>query len=113
MQGAPRIRVLRPEYYCWGNSKTLSSSTGASASSRNQIDASAYHLLPWNNWYYTGFASFLPSTEQGIQLQSTFGGGGRYLKNSNRVLVMVAGGLAFQQINDQQKILVAPVPLAG
>lgn len=88
---------------------TLSSSQGVSASSRNQIDASAYHLLPWNNWYYTGIASFLQSSEQGIQLQSTFGGGiGRYLKNTNRVSIMVAGGFAFQKINYQQNILMAP-----
>jgi len=88
---------------------TLSSNKGASTSSRNQIDASAYHLLPWNNWYYTGLCSFLQSTEQGIALQSTFAGGiGRYLKNSNRAKITVAGGFAFQRINYQQKVLVAP-----
>jgi hypothetical protein len=88
---------------------TLSSNKGASASSRNQIDVSAQHLLPWNNWYYTGFAGFLQSSEQGINLQSTLGGGvGRYLKNTNHTSISVAGGLAFQRINYQQNILVAP-----
>lgn len=88
---------------------TLSSNKGTSASSRNQIDASAQRLLPWNNWYYTGFASFLQSSEQGINLQSTLGGGvGRYLKNTNHTSISVAGGLAFQRINYQQNILVAP-----
>ena len=88
---------------------TLSSNKGASASSRNQIDASAQHLLPWNHWYYTGFSSFLQSSEQGIDLQSTLGGGvGRYLKNTNHTSISVAGGLAFQRINYQQNILVAP-----
>lgn len=90
-------------------SSTLSSSTGAPNSLRNQVDASAYHLLPWNNWYYTGIAGFLQSTEQGIQLQSTFGGGiGRYLKNTNRAKITVAGGFAFQRINYQQSIVAAP-----
>lgn len=88
---------------------TLSSSTGVPNSSRNQIDASAYHLLPWNNWYYTGIAGFLQSTEQGIRLQSTFGGGiGRYLKNTNRAKITLAGGFAFQRINYQQTIVAAP-----
>jgi hypothetical protein len=88
---------------------TLSSNKGASASSRNQIDVSAQHLLPWNNWYYTGFAGFLQSSEQGINLQSTIGGGvGRYLKNTNHTSISVAGGLAFQRVNYQQNILVAP-----
>jgi len=88
---------------------TLSSNKGVSVSSRNQIDASAQHLLPWNNWYYTGLASFLQSSEQGINLQSTLGGGvGRYLKNTNHTSISVAGGFAFQRINYQQNILVAP-----
>jgi hypothetical protein len=88
---------------------TLSSSTGAAASSRNQVDASAYHLLPWNNWYYTGFTNFLQSTEQGIDLQSTLGGGiGRYLKNTNRASITVAGGVAFQRIDYQENIIAPP-----
>jgi Protein of unknown function, DUF481 len=87
----------------------LSSNTGATTSSRNQTDISAYRLMHWNNWYYTGFAGFLQSTEQGIRLQSTGGGGvGRYIKNSNRVLLMVAAGLAVQRIDYQQKTFTAP-----
>src|SRR6516225_4122439 len=50
---------------------TLSSSQGSSPSARNQIDASAYRLMRWNNWYYKGTADFLQSSEQGIDLQST------------------------------------------
>jgi len=33
---------------------------------------------------------------------------GRYLKNTNHTSISVAGGLAFQRINYQQNILVAP-----
>jgi len=88
---------------------TLSSNQNTSASSRNQLDASAQRLLPWNHWYYTGFADFLQSTEQGIDLQSALGGGiGRYLKNSNHASISVAGGFAFQRITYQQNIVTAP-----
>lgn len=88
---------------------SLSSSLGASTASRNQIDSSAYHLMGWNNWYYKGIADFLQSSEQGIQLQSTFGGGvGRYLKNTNHTSITVTGGLAYQRIIYQEKLLTAP-----
>lgn len=87
---------------------TLSSSQGLSASSRNQVDASAYRLLPWNNWYYKGTADFLQSSEQGIDLQSTFAGGiGRYLKNTNRLSIALTGGFAYQRITYQQRVVVA------
>jgi len=87
----------------------LTSNSGASTSTRNQINVSAFRLLRWNNWYYTGLAGFLQSTEQGISLQSTFAGGiGRYLVNTNRTTVMMAGGVAFQRINYQQDIFSAP-----
>jgi Protein of unknown function, DUF481 len=87
---------------------SLSSSLGASTASRNQIDSSAYHLMGWNNWYYKGIADFLQSSEQGIQLQSTFGGGiGRYLMNTNHTSITVTGGLAYQRIVYQEKQPVA------
>jgi Protein of unknown function, DUF481 len=87
---------------------TLSSSQGTSPSSRNQIDASAYRLMHWNNWYYKGATDFLQSSEQGIDLQSTFAGGiGRYLKNNNHVSIALTGGFAYQRITYGQKVLVA------
>ena len=87
---------------------TLASNKGTSPSSRNQIDVSAQRLMPWNNWYYTGFASFLQSTVQGINLSSSYGGGaGRYLKNSNHFFIAVAGGFAFQHIDYGQNVLAA------
>jgi len=87
----------------------LTSNSGAPTATRNQVYGSAYHLMRWNNWYYTGFGAFLQSTEQGISGQASFGGGiGRYLINTNRTSVMVAGGFAFQRINYQQEILSAP-----
>src|SRR5262249_22715191 len=82
---------------------SLSSSTGANVSTRNYIDLGARHLLPWNNWFYSGLADFLQSTEQGIGLQSTVGGGiGRYLTNTDRASVAVFAGLAWQNTSYRQ-----------
>ncbi|MGB7439397.1 MAG: DUF481 domain-containing protein [Candidatus Acidiferrum sp.] len=89
-------------------SSTLSSSTGTSPATRNELNLSLQHLLPWNNWYYGGLSDFLQSTEQGIQLETSIGGGiGRYLKNNDHAKVSLFGGAAWQRINYQQKILPA------
>jgi len=80
-----------------GFNSSLSSATGVNASTRNSVNLGARHLLPWNNWFYAGVGAFLQSTEQGISLQSTIGGGvGRYLKNSNRTSISVIVGPAWQ-----------------
>ena len=94
----------------WGASASynsnLAANKGTSPSSRNQIDVSAQRLMPWKNWYYTGFTSFLQSSVQGINLSSSYGGGaGRYLKNGNHVFVAVAGGFGFQHIDYGQNVL--------
>jgi len=80
-----------------GFDSSLSSATGVNASTRNSVNLGARHLLPWNNWFYAGVGAFLQSTEQGISLQSTIGGGfGRYLKNNNRTSISVIVGPAWQ-----------------
>jgi len=82
---------------------SLSSSTGATASARNQLGLSALRLLRWNNYFYSGLASFLQSSEQGITLQTHLGGGiGRYLKNTNSASISVLGGFAWQSTNYEQ-----------
>jgi Protein of unknown function, DUF481 len=87
---------------------TLSSSTGTSPATRNEIDLNVMRLLRWNNWYYAGLADFLQSSVQGIQLQSTFGGGvGRYLKNTNHATISVTGGVAWQRINYLETVVPA------
>ncbi len=87
---------------------SLSSSSGATTSTRYQTELNGQRLLRWNKWYYAGLANFLKSSEQGIQLQSTFGGGiGRYLKNTNQTMISVYGGLAWQNISYQQQVLPA------
>jgi hypothetical protein len=87
----------------------LSSSTGANVSTRNSVGAVVRHLLPWNNWFYAGVGNVLQSSEQGIGLQSTFGGGGgRLFKNTNRFTIVVLGGMAWQDTSYQR----SQVPLA-
>jgi hypothetical protein len=76
---------------------TVSSSTGTTPSGRNAITVDTYRLLRWDNWFYSGLANFLQSSEQQISLRTDLGGGiGRYLKNSNRAKVSLLGGLAWQ-----------------
>ena len=84
---------------------TLSASTGAAASTRNQVDLDVYRLLRWDNWFYQGLVGFLQSSEQGIKRQSTFGAGaGRYLKNSNLARISVLAGFAGQNTEYQGNI---------
>lgn len=78
-------------------SSTLTGNTGVATSTRNNLQGYYRHLLPRNNWFYTGMGSLLQSTEQQIQLQSNLGGGiGRYLKRTNRSTVNLFGGLGYQ-----------------
>ncbi len=87
----------------------LSSNTGATVSTRNEITLQSQRLLRWSNWYYTGLADFFQSSVQGIQLQTSLGGGiGRYLKNNDHVVITVLGGVAWQRINYQEKTLPSP-----
>jgi putative salt-induced outer membrane protein YdiY len=84
---------------------TLTSNSGVNASTRNSLDFNARRLLPWNNWFYMGLADFLQSSEQQIKLQENLGGGvGRYLKNTNRSTILVAGGLGWQNITYSEAI---------
>jgi hypothetical protein len=84
-------------------SSSLSSSEGSSASARNSLSTNALHLMRWNNWYYTGIANFLQSSEQNIQLQTELSAGlGRFLKNTNHAKISVRAGLAWQDTRYSQ-----------
>jgi hypothetical protein len=86
-----------------GFDSSLSSSTGANTSTRNLVNVSALHLLPRNHWFYSGLVNFLQSSEQGIALQSTLGGGvGQYLYDTNRASIAVLGGAAWQHTSYEQ-----------
>ena len=53
--------------------------------------------MPAESWFYAGLGSLLQSSEQGIAIQSTIGGGvGRFVKNTNRASLAVLGGGAWQ-----------------
>ncbi len=86
----------------------LSSSTGSTVSTRNSLDLRLVHLLPWNKWFYSAVGGFLQSSEQGITLQSTLGGGiGRYLKNTDRATISLIGGAAWQGTTYQNSLVSA------
>ena len=87
-------------------SSNLSSTKHNTVSTRNEVEFSALRLLRWSNWYYTGLTDLLQSSQQGIALESTFGGGiGRYLKNTGPTTISVSGGFAWQQIDYRQTSL--------
>jgi hypothetical protein len=84
---------------------SLSASTGATASTRNQLDLDVYRLMR-KNWFYEGLGGILQSSEQGIVHQTTFGGGvGRYLKNSNVARISMLAGFSGQNTAYQQHIV--------
>lgn len=90
-------------------SSNLQSSTGATTSTRNMVSLEAQHLLPWENYFYTGLGNFLQSSVQGIQLQTSLGGGiGRFLKNTNTSQIAVIGGLAWQSTQYHQAEISEP-----
>lgn len=75
----------------------LSDNKGSSTSTRNQLDLSSLHLLPWNNYYYSGLVELLQSSTQDINRQTTLGAGiGRYLVRSNRATWTLFGGMGWQ-----------------
>jgi len=69
------------------------------------VESTAFRLLPWNNYFYGGAASFLQSSVQGIQHQTNLALNlGRYLKNTNRVRFTVLGGLGWQRTNYEPSV---------
>ena len=106
---ASNVSYPRPRWsVALGFNSNFSSSTGAAASTRNQLTAVGAHMMRWNNWYYTGFASGLQSAEQQISLQSNVGGGvGRYLKKTSTVRASVVGGMVYQNTNYESSVTTA------
>ena len=83
---------------------SFASNSNSNVTTRNQIDVSTLRLLRWNNWFYAGTGSFLQSSVQDINLQTTLGGGiGRYLKNTNRTSIYVLGGFGWQSVGYGQQ----------
>ena len=77
---------------------TLSTSTGVTATTRNQLTLEGQRLLRWNNWFYAGTAALLQSSEQSINVQTSLGGGiGRLLSNTNHSKIYVMGGFGWQR----------------
>jgi hypothetical protein len=83
-----------------GLSSNLSAASGTNTSTRNQLTFSTFHLLRRKNYFYGGFDNFLQSAEQGISNQNAIAGGiGRYLTNTNRNVISVLAGVAWQKTN--------------
>ena len=79
---------------------SLASNSGSTLTTRNQTDLDTLRLLRWNNWFYAGYGSFLQSSVQEINLQTTLAGGiGRYINNTNRSTIYVVGGLGWQNVS--------------
>ncbi|HEX8800716.1 MAG TPA: DUF481 domain-containing protein [Terriglobales bacterium] len=77
---------------------TLSTSSGVTATTRNQFSLAGEHLMRWDNWFYAGLAGLLQSSVQEINLQTSIGGGiGRYLANTNFARIYVLGGFGYQR----------------
>jgi hypothetical protein len=90
----PRERWLASASY----NSNLSTSTGVTATTRNQLNLTAQRLLRWNNWFYAGTAAFLQSSEQDINLQTSLGAGvGRLLSNTNHAKIYLLGGFGWQR----------------
>jgi hypothetical protein len=76
---------------------TLSGSSGVKNSTRNELTLIGLRYLRRKNWYYAGIGDFLQSSVQGIQMQTSLGGGiGHFFKNTNRAKFSVLGGAAWQ-----------------
>lgn len=87
---------------------TLSTSTGVTATTRNQLNLDAERLLRWNNWFYEGLAGLLQSSEQNIDLRTSLGGGiGRLLSNTNHVKIYVMGGFGFQRTQYSHNVAIS------
>lgn len=95
---ASQVGLRRERWTAEGDfSSSLSSSTGATTTTRNQLNVRVLHLMRWNNWFYSGSGSLLQSAQQGITAQTTLGGGiGRFFKNTNRNRISLVGGFAWQ-----------------
>jgi hypothetical protein len=88
----------------------LASSNGDTVSTRNQLRLSSRHLLQNPHYFYGGVLSFLQSSEQGIRVQTSFGGGiGRFFKNTNSASVAIIAGFGLQRTNYNQSVF--PLPL--
>ena len=95
-------------------SSTLSSNQGSDTSTRNDLSLAALRLLPRNNWFYTGIGNFRQSSTQDIDLQTNLSFGiGRYLKNTNRAVISVFGGVAWQNTKYSQSESSTPLNIGA
>lgn len=72
---------------------SLNSRNDVDKISRNSLTISSQYFVS-RNWFIPAIAQFQSSSEQALDLRTSFGGGiGRYLKRTNRTVMFVTGGL--------------------
>ena len=88
------MRGRREQRYWQANiDANSSSSSDTEASQRIKADTQLTFLRP-ERWYWSGLLLFETNDEQGLDLRSSIGGGrGRILRQSNRKLFRLLGGL--------------------
>ncbi len=93
---------------------TFSKASGSPSATRNQPRVWARRLVGGKRkWYYTAGAEFLQSSAQGINLQTSLGGGfGRFVKDTNSVRLAFTAGTALQHTKYEPSSGVQSVPNA-
>ncbi len=87
----------------------LSANSGSTTTTRNEVTVEGQHLLPWKNYFCSALADFLQSSTQGIDRETTLGGGlGRYLKRSDRIAWTIIGGAVWQSTTYQPVVISEP-----
>ena len=92
----------------------LSDSSGVDAATRNQVGGSYSHLLRKENTFYSGIFEFLQSSEQGIERQTSLGGGiVHHFKNTNKTKIAILGGFVWQNAHYDQAVSAVPTQNLG
>ncbi len=112
-----QVRIVRTLWSAQADlNSTLSRSSGATSSTHNQLVLRALRLVGDDKWFTSSYNQFLQSSQQGIALQTSIGGGvGRLVMDSNAARISLSGGLAWQgtQYQDRSEPQSAQNALAG
>lgn len=96
---ASQLAYRRPRWALEASySSSLSASSGATTATRNQLSFDGIRMLRRRNWFASGIATFLQSSQQEIDRQTTVGGTiGKVLVNSNDARISISAGFAGQR----------------
>ena len=79
----------------WNLNMTVSRQDGAS--DINKLNTTVMYIRQFGSkWFWTGLTSFESNTQLSLDIRGTFGGGvGRYMIQSNKVILSLAGGASY------------------